>query len=213
MFQALQAYAPQAISAINAQAPATAESQLAAQEAVQGGYDKLGQQNVTNADLYQKQLDPEFYKQRGNLSDALGKYLSTYDPTQLTPTEIASISRGINATTGPVTPSNLNTVKNAQVFGQAATDRWKNFGDAVTKAASVLPTLKSGISGFQTANTGAGSTAANTAANNATQANFGFSTSALGDIAGNTQAQLQKSKDYWDKLKAGSPSSILGGII
>lgn len=213
MFAALQKYAPEALTSINQGIPQTAGSQLQAQQSVAAGYDQLGQQNVTNADKYQRQVDPEFYKQQGAISDALGKYLGSYSPTELSPTELAQISRGINATTGPVTPSNMNTIKNAQVFGEAGTNRWKNFGDAVQRAAGVLPTLKSGINGFQVANTGAGATAANNASNNALQANFGFSTSALGDIAGNTQAQIQKSKDYWDKLKAGSPSALLGGII
>lgn len=213
MFGALQQYAPQALTAINQGIPQTAQSQLAAQQGVASGYDELGQRNVTNADKYQRQVDPEYYKQMSAISDALGKYLGSYSPTELSPTELAQISRGINATTGPVTPSNMNTIKNAQVFGDAGTNRWKNFGDAVQRAASVLPTLRSGINGFQVANTGAGATAANAASNNALNANFGFSTSALGDIAGNTQAQIQRSKDYWDKLKAGSPSSMLGGII
>jgi len=213
MFAELEKYAPEAIQALNSALPQTAQAQLSAQQAVQPGYDALAQQEVTNADKYQQQLDPQFYAQRGNISGALDKYLSSYDPTQLTPTENAEISRGINATTGPLAPSAANTIKNAQVFGAAGTQRWKNFGEAVTNAANVLPALKSGISGFQVANAGTGATAANNAANQSLSSNFGFSTSALGDIAGNTQAQIQKAKDAWDKIKAGSPSSVLGGIL
>ena len=213
MFKLLQTYAPQAITAINQQVPQTAQAQLSAQEAVQPGYDALAAQEVANADKYQQELDPQFYAQRGAISDALTKYLSAYNPTTLSPTEVAQISRGINATTGPMAPSAVNTIKNAQTFGNAATQRWQNFGQAVTNAANVLPALKSGISGFQVANTGTGATAANTAASQGLSSNFGFSTSALGDIAGNEQAQIQKAKDAWDKIKAGSPSSVLGGIL
>lgn len=213
MFGALAKYAPEALAAVNSGMASTANAQLAAQQGVAGGYDQLGQQNVTNADKYQRQVDPEFYSQRSNISNALDKYLGSYDPNHLSPTELAEISRGINATTGPMAGSNMNTIKNAQVFGSAGTERWKNFGDAVTRAAGVLPTLKSGIDGFATANTGAGATAANAAASNALNANFGFSTSALGDIAGNTQARIQRSKDLWDKGKASSPSSIFAGIL
>lgn len=208
MFQALQKYAPDAISSINKQTPETAASQLASEKAVAPGYSELAQGLVSDADKYQRQLDPEFYAARAQVGKALEKYLGSYDPTSLTPTEEAQIARGIGATGGNLMPSQMNTIRNAQTFGSAGTQRWKNFGEAVTNAAQASQGLKSGLQGFQIGNNGA-----RNAANNALNANFGFSTSALGDIAGNTQARIQKAKDPWDKIKAGSPSSVLGGIL
>lgn len=208
MFKALQDYAPSAISTINKQTPETAAAQLAAEKAVAPGYAELAQGLVSDADKYQRQLDPEYYASRAAIGQAMQKYLSSYDPTSLTPTEEAQIARGIGATGGNLQPSQMNTIRNAQTFGSAGTQRWKNFGEAVTNAANASNSLRSGLVGFQIGNNGA-----RNAANNAMNANFGFSTSALGDIAGNTQARIQKAKDPWDKIKAGSPSSVLGGII
>lgn len=221
---ALSQYAPDAIKAIGGTLSGTASGQLAAEQGVNEGYNDLydsqnkaaaqteadiasgesGQKAVSAADAYQRQLDPEFYSDRAATSAALNKYLSSYSPTELSPTEVASISRGINATTGPVSESNLNTVKNAQTFGDAATKRWQNFGDAVTKAAAVLPTLRSGINGFQVATQRGANTAANTAAQNALQANFGFSSTALNNITGAANAQTAKKKDPFDMALQGA---------
>lgn len=233
ILQSLQLYAPDAIKAISGTLGGTAQAQLAAQQGVEPGYENLynqnqlaaanteanvaegpGQRLVTAADTYQKQLDPEYYKQRVAINDALNKYLGSYSPTELTPTEIASISRGINATTGPITPSATNTIKNAQVFGEAGTNRWKNFGDAVTKAASVLPTLRSGISGFNVATGRGQDTGAANATNNALSSNFGFSTSALGDITGAANAALAKRKSTLDQIVQGTEAfkNVASGV-
>lgn len=234
---ALSQYAPDTIKALSGTLGGTAEAQLGAEQAVSPGYDQLfhdqemaaaqteadiangpGMESVAAADKAQQMVDPEFYKTRGTVSEALNKYLTTYSPTEMSPTEIAQISRGINATTGPVTESNLNTVKNAGTFGAAGTERWKNFGDAVTKAAAVLPTLKSGINGFQTATQRGTNKAANTAAQNALNANFGFSSTALNNITGAANAALAKKKDAWDQAMAGasafqSVGQGIGGMV
>src|SRR5579862_1252439 len=204
IFGSLIQNAPAAISAINNTLGGTAQSQLAAQQAVEPGYESLYNQNqqataatqagvvagpagqslVSSADKYQQQLDPQYYAQRNAISDALTKYLSSYSPTQLTPTENAEIARGINATTGPITPSAQNTIKNAQTFGAAGTQRWQNFGNAITQAANALPQLRSGISGFNVASSTGSNPGAANATQNALGSNYGFSSTALGNISG-----------------------------
>lgn len=230
LFAGLQNFAPGAIEAINKTVGGTTQAQLGAEAGVSKGYNDLynqnqlaaaqteanvvngpGQELVGAADRYQRELDPEFYKQRGMMSDALTRYLSSYDPNSLSPTELAQISRGINATTGPVTPSAMNTIKNAQIFGDAGTKRWQNFGDAITKAAQAIPALKSGLTGFNIATTRGQDSGARSAVNNSLGANFGFSTSALGNIAGvQNQARSQQISDWQKGLMA---SQMLGNVV
>jgi hypothetical protein len=233
LLQGLSQYAPGAISSIANTLPATAQGQLSAAQSVEPGAENLynqnqlasaqteanvvggpGQQLVNSANKYQQQTDPEFYAQRAALSNALTKYLGSYDPTKLTPTEEAQISRGINATTGPQTPSNMNTIRNAQTFGSAGTQRWQNFGNAVTQAAQALPALKSGINGFQVASSRGSNPFATNAATNALGSNFGFSSTALNDATGILNTVTGKAKDPYDKALAmsGAFKNIAGGV-
>lgn len=219
----LAQYAPETIEAISETLPGTSGAQLAAERAVAPGYQDLYRANqlagagveadvvegpggrlVSAADKYQRELDPEFYAQRAMLSGALDKFLGGYDPYRLSPTEEAGIARGINAATGPVSPSNLNTVRNAMVFGEAGNKRWQNFGDAITKAASAIPVLRSGISGFDVARTRGFDTGARGAVEGALGTNFGFSSSALGNVTSASNAALAKKKDIWDQILAGT---------
>lgn len=233
---ALQMYAPDAIKAISATLPDTAKQELAAAEAVEPGYENLYRQNqlatagteadviegpgqrlVTAADKYQRQLDPEYYAQRSLMNESLNKYLGGYDPYNLSPTEEAQISRGLGASGMNQQPSAMNTVRAAQVFGDAGTKRWQNFGDAITKAAASIPALKSGLNGFDIASQRGTNNAAQTSAGNALSSNFGFSTSALGDISGAANAALAKKKTGFDQLiqvgQTFSPSAQFGGIL
>jgi hypothetical protein len=202
---ALQQYAPGAIQAIAGLTPGTAQQIAAGDVAVAPAYNELyrtgqlasanteadiaagpGQRLVSSADTAQKTLDPEYYAQRGLLSNAMSKYLTSYDPSSLTPTEEAQISRGIGATGGSVTPSSMQTIRNAQTFGDKGTQRWQNFGQAVTNASTALPSLKSGINGFNVATqrgTNPGGSGFANVGSSAANTNFGFANSALGNVS------------------------------
>lgn len=233
IFNVLKMQAPGAIEAIAKTLTPMVQQQVAAEQAVAPEYQELYKQNqlaaagteadvvegpgqrlVSAADKYQQQLDPEFYKSRGMISDALGSYLGAYSPTELSPTELAQISRGINATTGPVTPSAMNTIRNAQVFGEAGTKRWQNFGDAVTRAASVIPNLKSGLTGFDIATYRGQDTGARNAVQSSLAPSFGFATSALGDITGtNAQREAKKTTLLQDILMGTQAFANVGSGI
>lgn len=179
-----------------------------------------GQSLVSGARAAQEELDPEFYANRAMVSDAINKYLSSYSPTELTEGEIEQINRGISAREGPVTPSALRTIRNAQTFGDATTKRWQNFGDAVIKASSALPGLKSGLPGFEIAtrrplisNVGE-SRLSSPAALDASQAfntNFGFANTALNQIGNLANTRLAKRKDILDQVVQGSQA--FGNVV
>lgn len=223
MLQALAQYAPDAIYAINDTAPDTARTQLAIDKELYPQYYELDRQNQlqgskneleiakgTGAELadqataLQQKVDPEFYKSRALVSDAIGKYLGSYDPSTLSPTEMAQIERGIGRE-GPVTPSAMNTIKNAQTFGDKATQRWQNFGNAVTQAASALPALKTGFTGFEVATKRALSPLP---ANSTTAigTNYGFANNVTNEIGANQRAALAKKKDVFDKINSATQS-------
>lgn len=179
---------------------------------------------VQSADRLQRQLDPEAYAGRAAVGSALEKYLSSYSPTEMTGSELEQINRGISGRQGPLAPSALNTIKNAGTFGQAATQRWQNFGNAVQQAGSVLPGLKSGLTGFEiatrrplTSNTG-DQRLSSPVANNATSAfntNFGFANNSLNAIAGPYSTAIGKGKSSLENAQMGASifGSLLGGAM
>lgn len=220
IFESLRNYAPGAIRAINAVSPELAQTQLGIDQSMIGPYSELykqgqlassgteadiaegpGKRLVASADASQKALDPEYYAARGALGDSIGKYLGSYDPSHISPTELAEVSRGINATSGPSTPSNLSTAKNAMTFGSAGTQRWQNFGDAITRASSAIPTLKSGLAGFNISQ----SRGANPLPGNSSQASgtgFGFANNALSNIGQVANTGLSKEKTIPDQVNS-----------
>lgn len=206
---ALEAYAPGAIRAISGVTGSTARDVASADAAVAPIYNQLyregqlasadteadiaegpGQRLVSAADTAQRTLDPEFYSSRAVLGDAVKKYLD-YDPYRMSPTELAEISRGINATEGTMPSSALRTVHNAQTFGAAGTNRWKNFGEAITRASTAIPSLRSGLNGFAVA-TSRGQNPMGSglggAGGFASGQNFGFANNALGNISATQRA-------------------------
>jgi len=195
------------------------DNALAASETERQLAEGPGRELVGLADAEQRALDPEFYASRAAVGKGITDFLGSYSPTELTPTEIEQINRGISAREGPVTPSALRTIKNAQTFGDAATNRWKNFGEAVTMASSALPNLKSGLTGFEiatrrplTSNTG-DSRLSTPSANNATSAldtTFGFGNNLLSEIGSTQRTALSKQKDAFDKVS--SLTRIIGGL-
>lgn len=230
LFKYLAQYAPDAIRAISGTTPELAETELGIDESQRGRINELYRQQeqgaldteaalagssaagslVGAADKYQRQLDPEYYASRALMGDALKTYLTSYDPTKLSPTEEAQITRGIGATSGSLTPSNMNTVRNAMTFGDRGTERWKNFGDAILKASSAMPQLRSGLIGFNIG-TSRGNATGKDYSGNAAGTGFGFASSALGDMAGVNQASIQKRKDTFDKMS--ESTGFLKGIV
>lgn len=220
LLNALRMYAPEALKAISGTTQGVANDQLAVDRSLVGPYNELynqgqlgssateaavvggpsGQSLVSSADRYQKQLDPEFYKQRGQISSAIDKYLGSYDPTKLTGSEEAQIARGIGATGGNLTQSNLNTIRNAQTFGNAQTQRWKNFGEAVSNASNAAQGLKSGISGFNVASQRGANPLV--AGQNASDKAFGFANTVLGNTTQLANTSLGKEKTLSDQINA-----------
>lgn len=199
------------------------ENELAAREADVRAIAGPGKQLVSQANELQAVSDPEFYKNRAAIGQAIDKYLSSYSPTELSPTEMAQISRGIGATGGTVTPSAMNTIKNAQTFGDAGTRRWQNFGNAVAQASSALPALRSGINAFEVAtgrplvsNTGESRLATPVQINptSAMDTNFGFANNTLNQIGANQRAAIAKQKDTLDQVLSATQSfgNIVGGV-
>lgn len=207
---ALAQYAPGAISALNKTAPETAATQASIDQSMQPIYNDLynkgqiassnteadiaegpGKRLVSAADAAQRSLDPEYYSTRATMGNAINSWLGSGSPTgALSPTEEAELSRGVAQTNGVGTPSALTTASNAMKFGQAATNKWQAFGDAITKASSAIPTLKSGVNGFDVSQT----RGANPLPSNSTNAlgnNFGFANNALGNISSSQRTQEQ----------------------
>jgi hypothetical protein len=218
IFESLGRFAPEAIRAIQGTLPGLAQTELGIDQSMIDPYNELyrkgqlssagteadvvegpGKRLVSAADTYQRQLDPEYYNTRSVIGDAVGKYLGGYDPNSLSQTEVSEISRGINATTGPTTPSNMNTVKNAQTFGAAGANRWQNFGDAITKASTALPGMKSGMSGFNIASS-RGANPLPSASRNAANTGFGFASGALNNIGQVANTGLSKEKSIPDQM-------------
>lgn len=234
MLTALAAYAPDAIRAINTTAPDTARTQLAIDQELypqyyaldrtnqlQGSQNELDIANGTGSKLtdaavaLQAKVDPEFYKSKAIIGDAINKYIGNYDPNNLSETELEGIRRGLGRE-GPVSDSALNTVKNAQVFNNAGTQRWQNFGNAIAQAGSVLPALKNGFSGFEVATR----RALSPLPSNSTTAignNFGFANNTLNQIGANQRLAESKKKDTMDMIIGGTQAFAnigagIGGI-
>lgn len=103
------------------------------------------------ADALQRKLDPGFYTNRDEISGGISKLLGSMDPSKLSGSEQAAVERGLGRTEGYFTPSALTTARNAMTFGDQLANKQSRFGQAISTAAGSLPTLKSGISGYQVA--------------------------------------------------------------
>lgn len=108
-----------------------------------------GRELVSEADAAQRSLDPEAYKTREELSDAITKYLGASDPT-LNEAENEAIRRGVGRTSfNP--QSAIDTAGAAQQFGDKFREKTALFGDAISRVAAAVPAMQSGISGFEVA--------------------------------------------------------------
>lgn len=108
-----------------------------------------GKELVSVADQVQRQLDPEAYKARESVGSGLSKLLSSMDPTQLSGSERAEIARSMPGIAN--NNSAMDTINNAMTFGSALADKQSRYGNAIAQAASAIPSLQSGISGFEVA--------------------------------------------------------------
>ncbi len=182
-----------------------------------------GKELVTQADTLQRQLDPEYYANRATIGKAVESYLGSMSPSDLTPTEMEQINRGISQRQGAIPDSARSTIRNAQTFGDALMKKQQNFGNAITQASSALPGLKSGITGFEVAtrrplysNTGENrlSSPAPTSAAGAMDQNFGFANNVLSNIGANQRTSINKQKDIFDKVSSATSSfgNVVGGV-
>lgn len=162
-----------------------------------------GRELVTEADLAQRKLDPEFYKNREELSTAISGYLKAADPA-MTETELEAIRRGMGRT--PSNPdSKWGTAERAFQFGKEGQAKVDRFGNAITNVAASLPTMRSGIPGFEVATRrSVGNTGENRvgqATGNAGAANtFGFANNFLNTAGGIQQQSMSAQLGIWDKL-------------
>ncbi len=172
---------------------------------------------VTEADLAQRQLDPEFYAQRQALSEGLAKYIKASDPT-LTENEREEIRRGIGRT--PFNPeSGIDTASNAMQFGEKGREKTALFGEALSRVASALPAMQSGLVGSDIASkrgvantaservggvmTGSGSLAPN------------LYSAMLGNAGGIQQQAMAKQLSTWDQVAKGFQlgGQFAGGVL
>jgi hypothetical protein len=176
-----------------------------------------GQGLVQQAIDLQKQVDPEAQNIKELVNSGLEKYLASQNGGDLNASELEQISRGIAQQGGSAMPeSALKTLNAARTFGDAGTQRWKEFGSALSTAANVIPTLRSGISGFEVATrrqvgqdpTARLSAPATVNANQASNQNFAFADNALNQIGQTSRTIINKQESNADKaLKASSAAA------
>lgn len=149
-------YYPAIMEEMNAQAAPAAKAQLGAAQAVTPGYaqlttdtlNKYGGDLVNLANKYQASVDPEFYGQRAAVADANSKLLGSMDPTQLSGSERAEVTRGLGQMGFQNPGSNLDAVNNAMTFGSKLQQKQQMYGGLTNQIAGTMPNLKSGLSGI-----------------------------------------------------------------
>lgn len=195
-----------------------AQRQMAASESELALARGPGQGLIREADLGQRILDPEFYRNREALSQAMDAYYKQANAA-LNPTENEETLR-ILAREGPLPDSALRTQRNLQAFGDRATDKWMKLGQALTQSSAALPNMRSGINAFEVAtrrplysNTGEGRLKQSEAVspNSALNTSFGFADQALNQIGSTQRQAIAKKKDALDIF--GGVTSGIGNVI
>lgn len=126
-------------------------NQLAASAREKQIADTYGVDLVKSADALNRILDPEFYKNRAEVSQGISRALASQDPSQLTPAELEAVRRGV-AQQGQVNPnSTVNTAANAMTFGQALQNKQALFNQTLQTAAGSLPATRTGVNAFEIA--------------------------------------------------------------
>ena len=162
-----------------------------------------GRQLVTEADLAQKKLDPEFYKQREALSGSMSKYLTNADPS-LTENEREEMRRGMGSTPGNP-DSAIDTAINAGRFGEKFNQKNQAFGQAIGTVAAALPNMRSGINGFEVAtrralNSNTGDARVGSASTNAGNNTYGMASNFMNAATATQTTAQNKQLSMWDKL-------------
>lgn len=161
-------YYPGINRTINASLLPTEQAQLAASKVVTPEYARLAAQSADianigdislvrgsggtlarEADILDRSINPEFYKTRGEATNALSNLFGNLDVSgNLSGSERTEVERSVNrdnaATGNTNTGAPINTVKNAIQFGNAATNKQLSKIGALTGAISSATGLMSG---------------------------------------------------------------------
>src|SRR5437773_2904661 len=139
-----------AIGSDIARANALAEAQTQAQ--VLGG---PGRDVAREGVATQRILEPEYFSSRDIASQKLNELLGSINVGGLSGSERAEVERSLareNQARGlGETPTVLSTVSNAATFGSALQAKRNALGQAISSAAQLLPTLRTGVSAFDVA--------------------------------------------------------------
>lgn len=112
---------------------------------------QYGSSLVGQADKFQRQLDPEFYRNRSEVAAGQRRLLGAMDPTQLSGSEREEVSRALGRQGFGANDDLLKATSDAMTFGSALQNKQSAYGAILNSVASSLPTLKSGITGFEVA--------------------------------------------------------------
>ena len=184
-------------------------NQLAASAREKQIADTYGGDLVSAADKFQRMIDPQFYQGREAVGKGITDLLGSMDPTKLSGSERAEVERAVNRS-GAVNPNNAAaTAANAMTFGRALQDKQAAFGQALTQAASTLPSTRAGFTGFEVATRRALTPNTGDTKFTGVQANTGQNAWNTGNQfmqqAGQLQAiKNQKSKDLLDQIQQGT---------
>lgn len=185
-------------------------NQLAASAREKEIADKYGTDLVTAADRLNRILDPEFYRNREEVSRGITSALGSQDPSRLTDAESEAISRGVARTGGRVNPNNaVQTAANAMTFGQALQQKQALYNQTLGTAAGALPQTRTGVNAFEIATRRALTPNTGDARFTGVQQNTGQNAWNTGNqfMQGATQLQAiknQKSKDIMDQISQGA---------
>lgn len=179
-----------------------------------------GRDLVTEADTLQKQVDPEFYKNRGQISDAIGKYLNISDPS-LTEADAEEIRRATGRTSfNP--QSAIDTAVAAGRFGSKYDQKKSLFGEAINRVSAALPAMRSGIDAFNVATRRAsaptGGERVGTAATGSGDNTYNLANSWINSAAGLQQQRMSQQQSSlqqatgWGKFAGSTIGSIAGGV-
>ena len=216
-------------------------NQIAADQAKAASQTELDLANTTGADLvrkaveFQGMVDPEAEATKRSVSAGLQQFLASQGGGKLNASELEQISRGLGRRGDANMPaSGLKTLQAAQTFGDAGRKRWAEFGNALGLAASTIPSLRSGISGFEVATrrqvgqdpTARLSNPGFTSANQSNTENIGFANNILSNTAANQKAVAANQKSTLGKIGQGvgmvtdlfgmknsQGGSLLGGLF
>lgn len=105
----------------------------------------------------QQAADPSGTAAKGRLEGLFNTYVSNLSP-ELNGSEIAGINRSLAQQNPYQVGSQLETIKNAQTFGDKGTAKLAAFGEGAARAASLLPAVSTGVQPFNVSTLGRGAT-------------------------------------------------------